>query len=107
MTLALALDASNTAQAGNSVEKMLAHQLALAHKIAFEQAAKATREKNPAIEAKRLETVAKMMGVAQRAALTLQRLRASGPQKVVVQHVHVEAGGQAVVGNVMGRRRKE
>ncbi len=50
---------------------------------------------------------ARMIGVAQRGALTLQKLRASGPQKVVVQHVHVEAGGQAVVGNVkMGRRGK-
>jgi hypothetical protein len=104
---ALGIDLANTVGAANTVEKLLAHQVALAHKVAFEQAAKATREKNPAIEAKRLETVAKMMGVAQRAALTLQRLRASGPQKVVVQHVHVEAGGQAVVGNVMGRRRKE
>jgi hypothetical protein len=82
--------------------------VALAHKIAFEQASKANREKDPGIEAKRLESAAKMMGVAQRAAVTLQKLRASGPQKVVVQHVHVEAGGQAVVGDVrMGRRRKE
>ncbi len=105
---ALGIDVANTVQAGNTVEKLLAHQVALAHKIAFEQASKANREKNPAIEAKRLESAARMMGVAQRAALTLQRLRASGPQRVVVQHVHVEAGGQAVVGNVrMGRRRKE
>lgn len=105
---ALGVDVANTVQAGNTVEKLLAHQVALAHKIAFEQASKANREKNPAIEAKRLESAARMMGVAQRAALTLQRLRASGPQRVVVQHVHVEAGGQAVVGNVrMGRRRKE
>jgi hypothetical protein len=104
---ALGIDVANTVQAGNTVEKLLAHQVALAHKIAFEQASKANREKNPAIEAKRLETVAKMMGVAQRAALTLQRLRASGPQRVVVQHVHVEAGGQAVVGDVrIGRRGK-
>ena len=105
---ALGIDVAKTVQAGNAVEKLLAHQVALAHKIAFEQASKANREKDPVIEAKRLETVAKMMATAQRAALTLQKLRASGPQRVVVQHVHVEAGGQAVVGDVrMGRRRKE
>jgi hypothetical protein len=103
---ALGIDVANTVQAGNTVEKLLAHQVAVAHKIAFEQASKASHERNPAIEAKRLETVAKMMAASQRAAVTLQKLRAAGPQKVVVQHVHVEAGGQAVVGNVrMGRRR--
>ena len=31
---------------------------------------------------------------------TLKRHRSSGEQKVVVEHVHVYAGGQAVVGNV-------
>ncbi len=104
---ALGIDVANTVQAGNTVEKLLAHQVALAHKIAFEQASKANREKDPAIEAKRLESAARMIGVAQRGALTLQKLRASGPQRVVVQHVHVEAGGQAVVGDVrMGRRGK-
>jgi uncharacterized protein (UPF0303 family) len=105
---ALGIDVANTAGAGNTVEKLLAHQIALAHKIAFEQASKASSERNPAVAAKRLETVAKMMNAAQRAATTLQKLRVSGPQKVVVQHVHVEAGGQAVVGDVrVGRRRKE
>lgn len=105
---ALGIDVANTVQAGNTVEKLLAHQVALAHKVAFEQASKAARERDPTVEAKRLEMAAKMMSAAQRGALTLQKLRAGGPQRVVVQHVHVEAGGQAVVGDVrMGRRRKE
>ena len=105
---ALGIDVANTVQAGNTVEKLLAHQVALAHKIAFEQASKAAREKDPAIEAKRLESVAKMMNAAQRGTLTLQKLRAGGPQRVLVQHLHVEAGGKAVVGDVrMGQRHKE
>jgi hypothetical protein len=29
--------------------------------------------------------------------LTLQKLWSTGPQKVTVQHVHVNSGGQAVV----------
>ena len=104
---ALGIDVANTVQAGNTVEKLLAHEIALAHKTAFEQAAKAQDDRDPAVAAKRLESVAKMMAAAQRGALTLQKLRAAGPQKVVVQHVHVEAGGQAVVGDVrMGRRRE-
>ena len=31
---------------------------------------------------------------------TLDKHRGKGQQKVTVEHVHVEAGGQAVVGNV-------
>lgn len=106
--VALGVDVSNTVGAANTLEKLLAHEIALAHKIAFEQAALATCAKDPAVAAKRLESVAKMMAAAQRGALTLQKLRAGGPQRVVVQHVTVESGGQAVVGDVrMGRRRKE
>jgi len=33
---AMALDVANTIQAGNSSEKMLAHQLAAMHKVAME-----------------------------------------------------------------------
>lgn len=47
------------------------------------------------------------MSVYQDAALTLQRLRTGGNQTVTVQHVNVEAGAQAVIGNVQtgGARR--
>jgi len=33
---------------------------------------------------------------------TLQRYRGKGQQKMTVEHVHVHAGGQAIVGNVAG-----
>ena len=35
--------------------------------------------------------------------LTLQRLRTGGNQTVTVQHVNVQPGGQAVIGNVQAR----
>ena len=40
--------------------------------------------------------------------LTLQRLRTGGNQTVTVQHVNVESGAQAVIGNVRtgGARRR-
>ena len=97
---ALGIDISNTAGAANTVEKLLAHQLALAHKIAFEQANKALHEHDPAVEMRRLSVSARMMSTAQEAALTLQKIKTGGSHNIVVQHVHVEAGGQAVVGNV-------
>jgi hypothetical protein len=38
----------------------------------------------------------------------LQRYRGKGQQKVTVEHVHVNAGGQAIVGAVnSGRKNKE
>jgi len=36
----------------------------------------------------------------------LNKHRGKGQQKVTVEHVHVHEGGQAVVGNVEGRRRQ-
>jgi len=40
---------------------------------------------------------ARMMQICQEALLTLQKLRTGGKQRVVVQHVQVAEGGQAVV----------
>lgn len=38
-----------------------------------------------------------MMAMVQQGVITLQRLQTGGTQNVVVQHVYVGAGGQAVV----------
>jgi hypothetical protein len=38
-----------------------------------------------------------MMATFQQGLLTLQRLRTGGTQRVIVQHVNVNEGGQAVV----------
>lgn len=97
---ALALDVSNTVKASNSAEKMISHQIALAHQIALNQAAQADKEHDSKIEMKRLHIVARMMSATQELALTLHKLKSSAPQSVTVQHVHVQSGGQAVVGNV-------
>jgi hypothetical protein len=48
------------------------------------------------------------MGAFHDAALTIQRLRTGGSQIVTVQHVSVQPGAQAIIGNVRtgGRRRR-
>ena len=97
---ALGIDVSNTVKASNTAEKLISHQMALAHKIAFEQASKAHFDYDSAIQIKRLQLVTKMMKSSQEAATTLQKLKSAGTQHITVQHVHVESGGQAVVGNV-------
>ena len=98
--VALGVDVSNTVKAANTAEKLVAHEIALAHKVAMEQARRAQRERDPAIELKRLQISARMMATVQQGVLTLLRLKTGGTQNVVVQHVYVESGGQAVMGNI-------
>jgi len=100
---ALGIDVANTIGASNTLEKLLAHEIALAHKVACEQSAKASRENDPEMEIKRLHVSARMMGAFQQGVLTLQKLRTGGTQNVIVQHVHVADGGQAVIGAVQTR----
>ena len=114
--LETALDAADTIGAQNSLEKMLAHQLAAMHQATM----KLTRQMNRridrleymnldhavaermSVEACRLaNTTAKMTAGFQQGMVTLQRLRTGGTQRVVVQHVTVEDGGQALVAGRM------
>ncbi|HEY1877844.1 MAG TPA: hypothetical protein VGG66_10260 [Rhizomicrobium sp.] len=106
--LSVGLDAAETIQASNSLEKMLAHQMGVAHTMAMKFAADAQdelfgyknlgqRHPHRSIEAARMASVAaRLMETYQRAALTLLRLRNGGRQVVTVQHVSI-SGGQAIV----------
>jgi hypothetical protein len=107
---ALAVDAAETIKAENSIEKMLAHQLAAAHKLAMTFAGKAksliedegdswSPEKAlyASEAAKVANSSAKMMDAYQKGVLALHKLRTGGKQVVTVQHVNVNDGGQAVV----------
>jgi hypothetical protein len=102
--VALGVDISNTIRASNTAEKLISHEIAVAHKVAMEQAMRASHESDPAMEMKRLQVSTRMMTVAQQGLLTLQKLKTGGTQNVMVQHVHVQAGGQAVVGAVQTGR---
>jgi folylpolyglutamate synthase/dihydropteroate synthase len=103
--VALGVDIANTANASNTAEKLLAHEVAAAHQAAMVQAMRATIEADPVLEIKRLQTSARLMTVVQHGLLTLQKLKTGGTQNVVVQHVHVESGGQAIVGVQSGAKR--
>lgn len=97
---AMALDASHSIRAENSLEKMLAHQLALAHKAALETLDKAFFESDSTDKARLLNVSARLMETFQKGLLTIQKLRTGGEQTIHVQHVHVADGGQAIVGTV-------
>ena len=108
--IALAVDAAKTIQAANSIEKMMAHQLAAAHKLAMTFAGKAKslieeeggswqrQDAACAAEAARVaNSAARMMDAFQKGTLALHKLRTGGKQVVTVQHVNVTDGGQALV----------
>jgi hypothetical protein len=98
---AMALDAVNSIQACNSLEKMLAHQLAAAHKEVMQQLGRVKYDYDSATEAKRLNAVARCMTAYQHGLLTLHKLRQNGNQRITVQYVNVSNGSQAVLGDVV------
>jgi hypothetical protein len=104
-----AIDAAQTAQAANSLEKMVCHQMAAGHRVAMKQLSMALNETLPMVEIARISNAAaRMMQVCQEALLTIHRIRAGGRQTVLVQHVQVSGGGNALVaGNVNGNPSRE
>ena len=116
--LTLAIDTADTVGAENSAEQMLAHQMAGAHRASMKllEQMNALLQHNLAANCESANlrvtrlvgAAARMMGAYQGGLLTLQRLRSGGTQKIVVQHVTVEGGGQAIVAGEMeaGGRRK-
>src|SRR5215813_10070030 len=88
----------------DELEGMMASQLIAAHNAAMECYRRAMiaeqtfegRRENLAQANKLSRTHATLLEA-------LNRHRGKGQQKVTVEHVHVHAGGQAIVGNVNGR----
>ena len=98
--VALALDASNSIAAENSLEKMLAHQLAVAHKCCMEIVSHGMQEVDITNRVKYLNLGARFMDTYQKGMLTLQRIRTGGDQHITVQHVTVSEGSQAIISNI-------
>ena len=96
----MALEASESVRAKNSIQRMQAHQLALAHKYAMELMADASKQRDPIIKVKLINCSARLMDAYSKGALALQRLQQGANQIVQVQHVQVN--GQAVIGNLGG-----
>ena len=109
-----ALDAAESIDAKNSLEKMLAHQLAAGHRSAMKLVAEMNRQAGYLanvhgseqdrmnVQVTRLAgATARMMTAFQQGLVTLQRLRTGGQQVVTVQHVEVRDGGQAIVAGRM------
>ena len=113
-SLSLALDAADTIQAQDSLEKMLVHQMAVLHRGMMRARARMDEELDAAgvidpnkreaanVRACRLAgAISRLSAAYQQGLLTLQRKRTGGSQHVTVKHIHqqvnVTEGGQAVV----------
>ncbi len=97
---AMALDASETMGAANSLEKMLSHQMAVLHNTAMKNASKAELEQDTVHSVRMMNLSIRAMETFQKGLMTLKRLRGTGEQRITIQHVNVTDGGQAVIGQV-------
>jgi hypothetical protein len=80
---------------------MLAYQMAASHKLAMMLVTRINDQMAPADAGRLSNAAARMMLAFQSGVLTLHKIRTGGKQVVVVQHVDVSSGGQAVVAGSM------
>lgn len=97
---AMALDVAETVQASNSLEKMLAHQMAAIHEAGMRAMQRANVTQDAAHATRLINASTRCFDTFQRAALVLDRLRGKQEQRILVQHVNVGQGAQAVIGNI-------
>ena len=95
----MAIQTAEDAKAKGSIQKMLTHQMAAAHKHCMRLIAESNTHSDPIIKCKLTNTAVRLMDSYAKGALTLQRLQTGASQIVTVQHVQIN-GGQAVIGNV-------
>jgi hypothetical protein len=95
-----ALAVVNGVRPRDELEAMLASQMAVTHALALDLLGRAKQSSTVPY----METCANLATKLQRAFVAqveaLGKLRRGGEQKVTVEHVHVHAGGQAIVGAV-------
>ena len=94
-------DALRSIAPRSELEGMLAAQMIATHNAAMECLRRAMKE-GQGMESRdqNLKHAVKLMGIYERQLAALDKHRGKGQQKITVEHVTVEAGGQAIVGNV-------
>ncbi len=84
----------------NEVEGMLAAQMVASHYMVMKFAARASKNDTHVSIDANTKRMTKLMGAFSKHLETLQKYRNKGQQTIQVQHVQVNDGGQAIVGNV-------
>lgn len=84
----------------NIQEAMLAVQMVGVHYQATELFSKAAKYDSITIKEEYLRLALKMSRLFATQLETLKKIRSKGEQRVIVEHVHVHNGGQAIVGQI-------
>ena len=98
----LAIEAAESAKAKGAVQQMICHQMAAAHKHAMRLLGESEKERDSIEKCRMATTASKLMDAFSRAAVSLQRLQTGSSQTVTVQHVQINGGQTAIVGNFRG-----
>ena len=98
--LALGIDAAQSIPEANSLEKMLAHQMALAHKASFRVMESALEQRDSVEMARLINASCRLMTTFQQGLLAINRVHNGGNQTVTVQHVNINGGQTVVTGNL-------
>lgn len=88
----------------NALEGMLATQMVAAHFQAMAQLRSAAMSTNANAQQQHLQLGTKLQRIFLSQAEVLMKLRGVQQQKVLVEHVHVHEGGQAIVGQIYSGR---
>lgn len=96
-----AIDLFESIKPADGLEAMLAAQMVGTHSAAMECLRRAMVQ-GQSFEGRNanLSQAQRLMGLYARQLAALDKHRGKGQQKVTVEHIHVGAGGQAIVGNV-------
>lgn len=84
----------------NTVQAMLATQMCAVHNLQLQCAMQAKHLDHPDSVRSYTNMTTKLSNAFVQQAMLLNKLQGKGQQKVTVEHVNVEAGGQAIVGDV-------
>jgi hypothetical protein len=87
----------------NEIEAMLACQMAVTHVLAMDLLGRANRAEHVEARASDGSLAVKLLRTYTAQVEAMAKLQRGGAQTVRVEHVHVHAGGQAVVGNIHAR----
>ena len=95
-----ALAAIDGMRPADEIEAMLAVQMVATHEVAMDMLARAKRADRMPILQESGSLAVKLLRTYTAQVEALARLRRGGEQRVIVQHVNVNEGGQAIVGAV-------
>ena len=87
-------------QPKNEIEAMIVCQMAVTHSLTMRSYGNLNRSDNIQQQDSNALTIARLTKAFASQVDALAKLRRGGEQRVVVEHVHIHAGGQAIVGAV-------